>query len=102
MKSKVYRIENDDGIGPYSVDETVDLIGDHKYSNGHPVPKKDKGIQRPQEPEERCGFLSMKQLKSWFSESEIVNLRDLGFFITELTGKITAIGEKQVLFIPLD
>jgi len=98
----IYRIQNCDGVGPYNsnVDGAWSILSGHRTVNGHPSPHDDIGIKRRPKDEEKCGFLSMEQLRNWFNKQELNQLKKLGFFIAEVKGRITAIGEKQILFIP--
>lgn len=47
-----------------------------------------------------CGFTSLSQLKQWFTNSEINNLRKLGFVIVKYKAQKVLNGKTQVLFIP--
>jgi len=100
--SKVWRVENSDGIGCYTqddfyVDEIEMMINRHCTRNGHPSPFNDKGIDRSPRPKEYCAFISRKQAHQWFTDFELKMLSENGFYLKELDANITAIGEKQIL-----
>jgi hypothetical protein len=110
----VYRIQNEDGVGPYVISGLVDFEteielrdllshhnGQESGENGyHPIPTCDPDIERPAEKHEICGFKDIDQLEAWFSPNELMELKALGFRIVRMGGKITANGMYQVLFIP--
>jgi hypothetical protein len=104
MSDWVWRVENDDGFGPYSNratwSETRPILCSHQgdYVN-HPTPYTDSEIGRIPEPQESCGFISEEQMRQWFTEDELKKLAELGFQVKQVQGTITAIGKKQVLFI---
>lgn len=106
MKTFILRIENKQGQGPYRALSTEiynesPLINHCKYT-GRPIPADDIGINRFPENYEICGFKNSQQLRKWFTFSELQFLKDYGFQIVKKeVKKITAIGEKQVLAIPL-
>jgi len=108
MLEEIYRIQDKDGNGPYYQmsghhsgqirDELKKILGEHSSSNGHPTAFNE--FLRCSKKEEKFGFFSMDQLTLWFSNQEIKALEHLGFNIHIVYGKITELGEKQVLFIP--
>jgi hypothetical protein len=82
--SLIYRVEDEEGKGPYmgsyDVDEWTEgsHVGDH-----HPTPMSD-GIEfwkvRDQHGNNNilCGFRDMDQLRKWFTCRELTNLYDMG------------------------
>jgi len=101
----VYRIENEDGIGPYAAYGAFWVGGLLQGEYGEnfspqPTPLEDAGIERHMiEDNEFCGFASMEQLLQWFPESALEILEDEGFKVVELQVEVTATGEHQVLFV---
>jgi hypothetical protein len=95
----VYRIQNEKGMGPYRNDELLDGILKHHSLNlrEFPIPAEDYGIRRYILSQEKCAFLSLHFLLNWFSKEEIKTMENMGYFITPVKAKITAIGEKQIL-----
>ncbi len=106
MIGTVFRIEHEDtGRGCYKglegTNDFLDAMYDkHANPRTHPNPYGDVGIGRNTKNYEFCGFKSMEQLKGWFTDEELSELGELGYKIVELADvEITAIGEKQILFI---
>lgn len=98
----VYRIQNSAGVGCYTGTYESKLLEYHNDVIYHPMPLQDKGIKRHVKVEELCGFLNLEQVFNWFNKNELIMLKNLGYYLVRLQVKeITAIGEKQVLFIPL-
>lgn len=96
----VFRVENSKGIGPYhNSDINNGLLSQHSWSNGkHPTPYADFKIGRGPIKRERCAFIDLDQLLAWFSGEELCQLEKLGYTIVPVKGKITAVGNKQVLY----
>lgn len=106
MLGTVFRVEHKDTKeGCYRTSIVSDFLrGMLHYHEStpdeHPNPLNDKGIDRCSEPDEYCGFKDAEQLLAWFTNKEIYQLDMLGFEIVELEEvEITAVGEKQVLFL---
>ena len=103
MTGTVYRIENsDNGCGPYisgdNYDEEVYGKVHGTISSKHPTPIIE--FNRDIEDEEFCGFNSIAQLKKWFNKAILRFMLNRTFQVLVYKDvKITAIGEKQVLFI---
>lgn len=98
---RVWRIEDKSCYGPYNMSgsEVENVTKHHNHTNGHPAPKYDKGIMRDIQESELCGFLNLEQVYVWFTKEELDRLRDEGFYLKRVRAKrITAIGEKQILF----
>jgi len=117
----IYRIENKNGKGPYRgenappLEKWIDRLDAHSDSS-HPdafwdekksIEEDSKYIswmilQKPQIPETAffCGFASLSQLHQWFSLSEIIKLKSLGFNIVQRKARIVFLLEYQVIFVP--
>jgi hypothetical protein len=81
--------------------DEMPFLQEHSRLNGRPCPCEDRGIERDMKDDEICGFISLRQLKDWFTLNEIINLRAEEFIITKVEVEtITAYGQKQVLAIP--
>ena len=98
----IYRVENKEGKGCYR-DNHPDLnfITQHTRDNGHPLPEHDLEINRPVEfGKEICGFLNLNQAQAWFSNTELMQLREHDFYLKRVkVEKIVVIGVSQVLAI---
>ena len=100
----IYRIENEDGIGPYLGTIAVWQDCSHNINTGRPNPVDDKLLWKNYlesdiiENEDLYAFETIEQLKNWFSYNEIQKLRKLGFKIKKL--KVTKIlqGDTQCIF----
>ena len=107
MTDTIFRVEHEtDGAGcyykRYGMSNFLDAMHEAHSADveGHPNPQNDVGIDRCIGEKEFCGFKSMESLCQWFMDDEISKLYKIGFPVIELNDvKITAIGEKQVLFI---
>ena len=99
--NKIYRVEDEDGVGPYGRDYNVEFLESHNCDRGkHPTPYYDPGIRRECRENEICGFLSIKQLLNWFSVNELYKLKKCGYKLKRVeVNKITAIGRFQCLAI---
>lgn len=75
----IYRVENEDNEGPYygTNHHSEWTKRDHNNSPKHPMP-----TFRARNRE--FGFDSMKQLRRWFSKTELNNLKKLGFRIVKI------------------
>jgi hypothetical protein len=98
----IIRVEDKDGKGPYtSYSEQLSFYDNHNDFDTYPLPEYETGIERCITfGVEKCGFLTMEQLHNWFNEEELQEMEELGLTIKTVRGTITAVGEKQVLFIP--
>lgn len=95
----VFRVENSEGIGPYRQNDNLDII-DNMANYNQPIPYRDNGIERDPLSDELCGFISEVQAYDWFSNYQLSLLKERGYTLKKLEVKeITAIGEKQCLFI---
>ncbi len=108
MTDTIFRVEHKtDGGGcygstRYGESDLLDAMQDEHNSDlhDHPCPQNDRGILRPINNNEFCGFESMESLNQWFMEEEITELQQCGYEVIELNDvEITAVGEKQVLVI---
>jgi hypothetical protein len=103
---KVYRIEDKNGIGPYSIYWEWQDVNHFIKINRHPFPIDEGiminslqiayGIDKPV-----CGFNSLDQLKDWFSNDEITKLFGLGYYIFfyEIEEEFIFQGKRQLVFI---
>jgi hypothetical protein len=109
MTGTVYRVQDKQGNGAYCrnilypigfENEISDMVHRHDVEREtHPTPSEDRGLWRPPQHEEKCGFISIASLKQWFSREEIIMLAAAGFQVVKIKNvEITAIGRKQVLF----
>ena len=80
MIADVYRIENSRGEGPYKGRPDDWQEEPHNSDTGRPGPYND-GISLYGDSWERFAFLSMAQLKKWFTKNEIRALADSGYII---------------------
>jgi len=98
----IYRVADDHGLGPYqNPDLSWGLLSSHNDPH-HPGPHQDKGIKRRPQDNEFCGFATMEDLHSWFSDDELAELEKHGYSIVKEAGYVTAIGNKQILFKKID
>ena len=95
----VFRVENEEGIGPYRNENICcGVLNHHNSSEKHPNPWYDPLIHRQMEEDEFCGFESLDALFEWFSDEEIDALELQGYHMVQTQGIVTAKGEKQLLF----
>jgi len=110
-KVTIYRIQNKDGYGPYRgphcTDEWSDRPNIHRrdLDNKHPPPFNETWKNLILDWESNIkdlffGFKDIKQLKNWFNEKELDNLKDLGYDIIklELHEQQVWYGQHQVAF----
>lgn len=103
MNTIVYRCENDKQNGPYKISETHyedrrELL-DHHNSERYPAPWEE---DLPLDLKYYCGFVSIEQMKRWFTGIERDALRQWGwkFFKLEVctpvyTGKCQCVFERK-------
>jgi len=102
---KIWRVENQNGLGCYSFGEIPfikRMIKRHnKNREYNPLPCDDIGIERDiEEGSEICGFKDKQQALNWFNKYELKQLAFLGFFLEEIeVTAITAIGQRQILAV---
>ena len=93
---QVFRIERPDGVGPYiSCNRSEDLesltLSHDMDLDRWPTPSEDVfGGNRYIHADEKCGFVSMKQLLSWFGPDDINVLDSDGFKINVLPQAIAS------------
>ena len=101
--SFVYRLENSDGKGPYTADRSINYLCVTNSRERGPHPDYD---HFPPEALKYlgeiafCAFLNENQLKVWFSESDLIELKKLGFEIVRKPAKKVWLGGHQVIFVP--
>ena len=90
----VYRIENDDEIGPY----TSGYAYIPEYAPGiHPAPSQD-GIGMIGD-HEYCGFESLEKAREWFGYPGVVQaLAGFSLVVREVADDLVRAGRKQVVF----
>lgn len=101
----VYRCENSTQKGPYwthgpYVDERFELLEHHNDGGQWPTPRLDNIKNFPMSPGEwHCGFISLSQMKRWFTKLERERLRSYGwkFYKLEVSGEVRK-GEYQCIF----
>ena len=94
----ILRVQNRQGKGPYAGDLAVCEWLNHG-DDDHPLPLEEPLINRYILPQEHCGFINKKQLQEWFKPHELEYMATQGFYVVKVKGTITAIGQKQILFI---
>jgi hypothetical protein len=103
MNKTILRVQNHKRAGPYWGHGDFSFQLDHNADHaGHPAPVCDKGIERWVEANERCGFLDENQLAEWFTADDILEMCAEGFSIEQIDIAdivITAVGQKQILFM---
>ena len=100
----LYRVQDRFGRGPYKGGnkQTKLLLEWHNEGTHHPSPAQDIGIKRSVLDYELCGFFSLDDLLNWFTDKELDELAKEGFEMKAVEGELTAIGNRQVLFVPLN
>lgn len=115
----VWRVENQDGQGPYNAEVAEDLGGgslqdywtDREHnSTTHPSPLHDEGfdeldlenIYGEGYGSRLFGFESIQQLKKWFNDKELKQLKELGFDVVKRKASDIWSSGRQVFFKPLD
>jgi len=95
----VYRIQDKDRRGPYR-DEYIDRWDNKNHNRDlilYPTPQTDQGICTEMTEDIYCAFSSMKQLRGWFSNKQLKELRELGLKIYVLKAEIIDKSSKQIL-----
>lgn len=106
----VYRVELEDGLGPYISDRNLPedrmrevrrvcrLLGRHSLSRQHPIVHFD--VFGTVTDDHYCGFLSVAELKTWF-RGFIATFRRAKYFLAtyEVEEEFVLIGSKQVAFV---
>lgn len=102
-----YRVENKDGKGPYTNGKycySISRIGwntkqhSPKHNNHGPMECEDlKDVELDKETM-IFGFTTLKQLESWFTATELVNLYDEGFKIVRVKGQLVKASKYQAIF----
>jgi hypothetical protein len=108
---KIYRVEHDDGIGPYSTrrrwanslqEEINDELAEaHNDSDEHPLVYYDvkNAYDIVSGDSRRCGFISIEQLFRWF-DGFMDKLEEAGYKIVvyEVPPQFICVGTYQCLF----
>ena len=77
----IYRIQDSEGVGPYRSEYLNQWCYCGHNSSKHPTPQQE-GLRFSNE--WYCGFESMKQLRSWFSNGELRKLHRMGLKINRI------------------
>ena len=106
--SKIYRVENALGIGPYHNFRDYRKVwakSNHEDKKHHPLAEEEGlfGLDDVNfhHKEWHYGFLDMIQLNAWFAPSELLSLKLLGYSIKvydNIPPNHVIIGAKQILF----
>ena len=105
----IYRIENEQGIGPYRGGDPLDFNYTAKHCGPQcPSPWRDPDFREFWNSQKwtalepwQFGFKSMQQLRKWFSDREIKDLERHGFYVVAIPismVKSYKIGKKQIIF----
>ena len=109
---RVFRIQNEDGYGPYTclfnfdfVKELKDMYNKHSVNNTSNSfrdlwPTAYADCQEGWLKDHRCGFINEAQLFNWFSEEELKMLKSHGFDLVILDKEVVSIGKNQIVFTP--
>ena len=101
----IYRVEHETShIGPYHEQDVSGSVMRilRMFDNKNrviPMPLYDVGIDRSPNKNEFCGFIDEEQLHQWFSVEALQELKKLDFIVIQYVVEVTAIGERQCLFI---
>lgn len=92
----IYRIEHNDGIGPY-FKQAGQWCEQNHCNDFHPSPEME-GL--PLDYDYYCGFKNKKSLTKWFNSKELKNLKELGFKLVKykVHPKYVHVGKYQVIF----
>jgi hypothetical protein len=97
----IYRVENDDGNGPYrNINEDVfpSSVYYGRHANlRHPTPYRDSLLKRLDR-DECCGFISVEQFRKWFNKEDRKRLVKHNFHITLYRANSYRLGEYQAVF----
>lgn len=112
MKTTIYRIQDNEGRGPYKPVVTLqwlDADRDDTYENDHPPFFYEFGLGVlaliPNGFYAGCGFSTLDKLYAWFSTTELERLFKMGYCIVSMeVDQVIRESSKQLLFarsIPL-
>lgn len=98
---RVFRIEDDDGNGPFRYNHIIDAMGTyvvHTTDNGFPTPQ-EEGLNFTSC--HKCGCLSPRELVRWFPRPvrEILAREGYSLAIYEVPESQVQIGEHQVIYV---
>lgn len=100
---EVWRVENQDGEGPYDLAETSWQDEPHSKDTERPIPSHDFDEIDIKEilfsDEWIFGFENFNQLSNWFSQNELKELDRYGYKPRKCKTKYILYGGKQVVFI---
>lgn len=104
---EIYRVEDINGLGPYSCEEELDFISWHNSCSDHPAPNEDPKLKDfwnnecKDQHKYQFAFESMEQLLKWFKSSDLAALQREGFFVSVIpvTKKMKVVkGTFQVIY----
>jgi len=104
MSETVFRVQDAEGRGPYRPGMSakwVDRIADERLRPPSFIEFGMSIINKKKNGESMgCGFRTMGQLLKWFSISEIVRMKDIGYDIVEMdVDQIVAESNRQLVFV---
>lgn len=100
----VWRVENNQGLGPYSVRPGVYELSEEvcERLHSHPTPELDFGKIWWDTPTELYvfGFKSIYQLRRWFTSADLEELFKLGYRVVKyrVAKELVIFGTRQVAF----
>lgn len=99
---RVFRIEDDNGNGPFRHDHILNAMGrhiDHDCDNGFPTPHQE-GLDF-RSGEHKCGCASMRDLVTWFPRPvrQILAREGYSFTVLEVPDDRIQMGERQVIYV---
>lgn len=105
----VWRIENEQGDGPYQATIGPWQDTDYYYDD-KPSPETDKGFKdsvwwqltEEERKDWKFGFADLEQLRRWFSIQELINLDIHGFRVAIYETNKFVISDYQCAFLPVD
>ena len=99
-----YRVQNEEGLGPYTNEDYSNIRSSwitkpHSPKNFNHGPN-DCPVLRDVLLSTRMyfGFTTLKQLQTWFTPTELVNLYNKGYKITRVKGELVKASDFQAIF----
>jgi hypothetical protein len=92
---EVYRIQDNNGRGPFKPGFTETWIKEQKNTSYFRISELNK-LRKIKN--KGCGCLSLSDLKKWFTKEEYQNLKKLGYICVKMKGKILLKNSDQVVF----
>lgn len=89
---RMYRVQNADGDGPYQgqsfpCSPLYEMVRAHSREgkDEHPTPQDEDWRM---DDEHRSCFISLVQLRAWFSPAELLQMYEAGFSVVEIEGSL--------------